>query len=159
MQEILKDIKAYKHCAVIFQGKEKWLPAGKSKAGFTEQVTTETGLSEEWAAFEHEKWKKCERAHSLYSTNIYLLLNLAVSFGMSQLAITICLLVFCKVCEHPDPFFFGSGGDRRGGHTGCKVRVLAPPYCGTAQVAQDKGTSFIWFYHNSLEATSSDHVW
>ena len=45
MQEILKAFREYKYCAVILQKKEKRLPAGESKACFTEEVAIEIGLT------------------------------------------------------------------------------------------------------------------
>lgn len=45
MPEILKAFREWEYSAVILQKKEKWLPAGDSKACFAEEVTTEMSLT------------------------------------------------------------------------------------------------------------------
>lgn len=116
MQEILEVFIEYKYSAVIFQRKKKWLPAGEIKACFTEEVTPAIGLTWRTSGIWIGKVEEWEWTHSLFPTNIYLLLNLSLSFGMARLAITICLSVVCEVRKQLDSFFTSSGGERGGGH-------------------------------------------
>lgn len=55
MEEIQQVFREYKYCAMIFQRKEEWLPAGEIKACFTEEVTIEMGLT--WGMNKIWIWK------------------------------------------------------------------------------------------------------